>query len=159
MRPTLIPTSWAAVRLQAQARIALPNKVWLKKRWTPRTSTAVPPMTQRFCGSRVTSPSRMGVSPEKAGRAWMSLPHSSRARPRRKMEAPMVMMMAPTTVMPLAGAMAKRCSIRPTTRVSRTAPRMAAGSGRPLPADRAMAPMAPSITNSPWARFTTSEAL
>ena len=72
----------------------------------------------------------------------------------------MVMMMVPTTLMPLAGAMAKRCSIRPTTRVTSTASRMARGKGHPpAPADRAMALMAPSMTNSPWARFTTSEAL
>jgi hypothetical protein len=116
-------------------------------------------MTQRFCGRRVTSPRRIGVSPEKCGRAWMSLPQMSRARPRRKMEAPMVMMMVPTTVIPRAGAMAKRCSIIPSSMVTSTARRIAAGSGTPCPADREMALIAPSITNSPWARFTTSEAL
>ena len=71
----------------------------------------------------------------------------------------MVMMMVPTTVIPRAGAMAKRCSINPRIRVISTASRIATGRGRPCPADREMALMAPSITNSPWARFTTSEAL
>jgi len=79
----------------------------------------------------VALPIWMGVSPEKCGSAEISLPHSSSATPRRKMDAPMVMMMVATTEAPRAGAMAKRCSIIPTSMVINTARIAASHTGRP----------------------------
>lgn len=86
------------------------------------------------------------------------MPHSSRTTPRRKIAAPMVTMMVLTTDAPAAGSMAKRSSSRPTSAVNRVAPSPASTSGKPA-FSRATVAMAPSITNSPWAKFTTSEAL
>ena len=71
----------------------------------------------------------------------------------------MVMMMVVTTEAPRAGAMANRCSSRPMPMVMSTASGRDSHMGSPSPAERAMALIAPIITNSPWAKFTTSEAL
>ena len=70
----------------------------------------------------------------------------------------MVMMMVVTTDAPLAGSMANRSSSRPATIVSKVAALAASNNGMPA-SSNAMAIMAPSMTNSPWAKFTTSEAL
>jgi hypothetical protein len=73
-------------------------------------------------------------------------------------EAPIVMMIRVTAEAPRAGRIAKRCRARPTRTVTRTASSAASGSGRPA-AIRNTVTMPPSITNSPCAKFTTSEAV
>ena len=100
----------------------------------------------------------IGVSPEKAGKRWSCLSKTSCATPRMKIEAPMVMMMSETTGAPRAGSMASLLSATPTAAVPAMAISAASGSGRPAMCAKTVI-MPPSITNSPWAKFTTSEAL
>ena len=118
----------------------------------------MPPITQRFCGSSVAPPRCSGVSPEKCGMAWKFLPQMSWATPRRKIDAPMVMMMSVTTEAPRAGSTANFSSARPIATVASAASTRANRKGTPA-VIRLMAIMAPIITNSPCAKFTTSEAL
>jgi len=80
------------------------------------------------------------------------------ATPRKKIAAPIVMMMVVTTDAPKAGSMANRSSNRPTKIVIKVAAMAASGNGKPAmaasgngkpTANKAIAVMAPSITNSP----------
>ena len=70
----------------------------------------------------------------------------------------MVMMISATTEAPRAGAMASLCRMSPTATAARIASGAAIHSGTPA-ANRKKVVMPPIITNSPWAKFTTSEAL
>ena len=70
----------------------------------------------------------------------------------------MVMMISATGLEPRAGSIARRCSASPTAVVSAMAMRAASGSGTPAAARNTVV-MPPSITNSPWAKLITSQAL
>jgi hypothetical protein len=74
-----------------------------------------------------------------------------------RIEAPIVTMISVTAEAPRAGSMARRCSSPVATAVA-TAMQAASGSGTPAAATNTVT-MPPSMTNSPWAKFTTSEAL
>jgi len=80
------------------------------------------------------------------------------AAPRRKIEAPMVIMIRATALAPRAGSMAQRWSASPIAAVRTTARSAASGIGTPA-AVRNTVDMPPSITNSPWAKLMTSDAL
>ena len=70
----------------------------------------------------------------------------------------MVMMISVTADAPRAGSIARRCSRSPTTTAATMAIRAASGSGTPAASAKTV-PMPPSITKSPWAKLTTSDAL
>ena len=70
----------------------------------------------------------------------------------------MVMMISATTEAPRAGSMANLCSASPTTTAATIARGAATHSGTPA-ANRKNVVMPPIITNSPCAKFTTSDAL
>ena len=70
----------------------------------------------------------------------------------------MVMMISVTADAPRAGSIASACSRRPTATAAATAMSAASGSGTPAAAANTV-PMPPIMTNSPCAKFTTSEAL
>ena len=70
----------------------------------------------------------------------------------------MVMMISVTALAPRAGSMARRCSSRPTATATTTANSAASGNGNPAAAANTVT-MPPSMTNSPCAKLTTSEAL
>jgi hypothetical protein len=71
---------------------------------------------------------------------------------------PMVMMMSVTADAPRAGSIAKRCSASPTATAARMASTAAIGSGMPAATAKTVT-IPPSMTNSPCAKFTTSDAL
>jgi len=73
-------------------------------------------------------------------------------------EALVVMMMSTTALAPRAGSIAKRWSASPTITVKTIARHAANGSGTPARARNTVV-IPPSITNSPWAKLMTSEAL
>ncbi|MNT97674.1 hypothetical protein D3C72_2400490 [compost metagenome] len=75
-----------------------------------------------------------------------------------KIDAPMVMMISDTTGAPRAGPIASLFSATPMAAVTVMAISAASGSGRPASKANTVI-MPPSMTNSPWAKFTTSEAL
>ncbi len=84
----------------------------------------------------------------------MLLSQTTCARPRRKIDAPIVMMISVTTSALRARPTASHSSSSPTTPVAATAPRRAIGIGSPEPMnDTALMP--PIITNSPWAKLMT----
>ena len=56
MLRVLMPQSWAAVRLAAQARISRPTGVARKNRCRPATMMAQAPSTNSTCGDRWTLP-------------------------------------------------------------------------------------------------------
>ena len=146
------------MRLLAVASTALPVRVRVKNSQSATKTATAPAITQRLCGSSVAPPMRIGASPEKLGKRCSCLSNTTCATPRMKIEAPMVMMMSETTGAPRAGSMASLFSATPTAAVSRIA--SSAASGRGTPAWKAKKViMPPSMTNSPWAKFTTSEAL
>ena len=101
---------------------------------------------------------RIGAVPENDGRVWNCLSYTTWARPRRNTDAPIVMMIKATTDAPRAGSIAKRWISSPMTVVAITARMAAAASGSPSDV-RNHVVMPPSITNSPCAKFTTSDAL
>ena len=70
----------------------------------------------------------------------------------------MVMMISVTAEAPRAGSIASRCSSRPTATAATIASSAASGSGTPAAAANTVT-MPPSMTNSPWAKLMTSEAL
>ena len=123
-----------------------------------RISTSATPITHSDCG-RIAAPStRMGASPEKEASWWNSLPHTTSASPRRKMEAPMVMMMSVTTEALRALSMANLASSTPPSMAAAQPIRIASGSGRPAAVSVA-ALMPPIMMNSPWAKLMTVLAL
>ena len=153
-----MPTSCAAKRLYEVASIALPASVRLKNQDSSATMITVTPITHRLCGTIVAPRIEIGVSPDSAGNGWMRLSQTSCARPRRKIDAPMVMMIRVTTSALRAWPTASRSSSRPTTPETATAPRIATGIGAPA-ATSETALMPPIITNSPWAKLITRLAL
>ena len=157
-RLTAMPTSCAASRLWLVASIALPCKVRLKKYHRPRMAAPALPITHSDCGARVAPASIIGASPEKAGMAWISLPISHSTRPRRKIEAPMVMMIKVVTLAFLARPTAHLSSATPTIITTTTAPGAASHRGRPAPISAAV-DMPPIMMNSPWAKLITWLAL
>ena len=70
----------------------------------------------------------------------------------------MVIMIKDTALPSRAGSMAKRCSATPPRWSLPQQRTRQAGSGMPVSA-RKTVDMPPSITNSPWAKLMTSEAL
>ena len=78
--------------------------------------------------------------------------------PRRKIEAPIVMMIRVTTEASRAGRTPKRSIARPTATASAIAASAASGSGTPAAARNTVA-MPPIMTNSPWAKLITWLAL
>ena len=101
---------------------------------------------------------RIGRSPEKGGSEWKFLSNRTPAMPRRKIEAPMVMMIRVTTEASRAGRTPKRSIARPTATASAIAASAASGSGTPAAATNTVA-MPPIMTNSPWAKLITWLAL
>ena len=75
-----------------------------------------------------------------------------------KIDAPMVMMMSETTGAPRAGSIASLLSATPMPAVTTMARTAARGRGSPAAKPKTVI-IPPSITNSPCAKFTTSEAL
>ena len=100
----------------------------------------------------------MGRSPLNGGRLWKLRSQITWAAPRRKIEAPMVMIMSVTTEAPRAGSTANFSSAMPTMVAAATASRMASGMGRPSATSETVA-MPPIMTNSPWAKLITWLAL
>ncbi len=152
-----MPTSFAASRFAAVASTALPSSVRLKKVHSSTTITAAPPSTQKLCGRIAAPPKRIGASPEKAGSEWNCLSKTTCASPRRKIEAPMVMMISVTA------EAARRFDGEPVQQQADAhgdamATSAASGSGTPAAATNTVV-MPPIMTNSPCAKFTTSEAL
>ena len=88
----------------------------------------------------------------------MFLSQTSCATPRRKIDAPIVMMISVTMSAFFARPTARRSSARPTIAAMPIAPRIATGMGTPV-ATRETALMPPIITNSPWAKLMTRLAL
>ena len=80
------------------------------------------------------------------------------AMPRRKIDAPMVMMINVTADAPRAGSIARRCRRSPTAVATTIASSAARGIGTPAAAAKNVT-MPPSMTNSPCAKLMTSEAL
>jgi|GEM_PF-5587100 len=101
--------------------MALPKIVWLKKYQRTATRHPVPNITHILCGRMVAPPTMMGLSPVNDGRAWNCLSSTICATPRRKIEAPMVMMMMVTTEESRAGSMASFSKSRPIPMVMSTA--------------------------------------
>ena len=154
----LMPTSCAASRLFEVASTALPVSVLVKNTQSPAKTASAPKSTQSAWGRMVAPMIWIGVSPVKAGKRWSCLSKTSWATPRMKIQAPMVMMMSDTTGAPRAGSIASLLSATPTPAVATIAASAASGIGRPAMLAKTVI-MPPSITNSPWAKFTTSEAL
>ena len=134
--------------------MALPSVMRSKKNHISKTITAVPPTTHRLCGRIVAPPIAIASSPENAGSEWNSLSMTICVAPRRKIEAPMVMMIRVTTEPSRAGSMASFSSSKPTNTVMATAQGIAKYNGRPA-SSRKTVDMPPSITNSPWAKLMT----
>ena len=123
------------------------------------TTIAPAPMsTIRLCGSSAAPPIIHGSVPAKAGNEWKFLSNTMAEMPRRKIEAPMVMMISVTADAPRAGSIANWCSKSPTAVATTIASRAAIGSGTPAAAAKNVT-MPPSMTNSPCAKLITSEAL
>ena len=158
MRRVLMPISRAASRLAAVATTALPSSVRSMNSHNKTTMTAAAASTTRLCGRMVAPPMWIGSLPNSAGRLWKRRSNTICATPRRKIEAPMVIMISATGLEPRAGSIASRCSASPMPVVSATAISAAIGSGTPA-TDRNTVVMPPSITNSPWAKLMMSEAL
>ena len=76
-------------------------------------------MTQSDCGVSVAPSTSIGWSPEKLGSRWNCLSKTTWARPRRKIDAPMVMMISVTTLAPRAGSIASLFSAHRPTRLAR----------------------------------------
>jgi hypothetical protein len=153
IRLTLIPIRLAAVRLTAQAVIAFPIMVYLKKMDNNTTTTTVIPTTQMYWGLRDAPIKAIPFSPEKGGRKWVSFPHINMAIPLNRMETAMVTIIRVTTVGFFIGEMANLSMIMPTkvriTTVRRN-PKIRGNLSIPVK-NIMMSP--PSITNSPWAKF------
>jgi hypothetical protein len=136
----------------------LPVSVRLKNHHRSTTTTTVTPRTQSVCGRSAAPKSAIGCSPLKAGSEWIFLSQTSVARPRSRIEAPMVMMMRVTMPAPRAGSTASFSSARPTSVAAPMASSAAAGSGSPASISHTLA-MPPIITNSPCAKLMTWLAL
>ena len=154
----LIPTRCAASLFAAVASTAFPSKVSSRKAYSRVTMTAVPPSTQKLCGWIAAPNKSTGASPVKAGSLWNCLSKTICATPRNRIDAPIVMMIKVTADAPRAGSIASQYSSRPTTTAMQIAISAASGRGTPA-ADANTVTIPPSITNSPWAKFTTSDAL
>ena len=100
-----------------------------------------------------------GRWPEKGGTVWASFPQSIMAAPRRKMEAPTVMMTSTMGWGFFTVRMAMRSKRNPAQATPATVRTKAAGRGRCSPPHRVTRPRAPSMTNSPWAKLISSVAL
>ena len=100
----------------------------------------------------------IGVSPVNGLSACRFLSHTSIASPRRKIDAPIVMMISVTTEAPRAGSTANFSSARPTSAAATIASGIASRYGNPLAVSDTVA-MPPIITNSPWAKLITWLAL
>ena len=72
-------------------------------------------MTQKLCGWTAAPNTSTGVSPVKAGSLWNCLSKTIWATPRRRIEAPIVMMISVTAEAPRAGSIASRWRRSPTT--------------------------------------------
>jgi len=121
-------------------------------------TAAVPPRTQKLCDWTDAPSTSIGASPENDGSLWNCLSNRICAAPRSRIEAPMVMMIKVTAGAPRAGSIASQYSRSPTATAATTAMSAASGSGTPAAATNTVT-MPPSMTNSPCAKFTTSEAL
>ena len=99
------------------------------RRTTQSASTiaSVTPSTHRLCGRSVAPTIAIGRSPENGGSACSFLSQTSVARPRRKIDAPMVMMISVTTGAPRAGSTANFSSASPTSAAATTASGIASG--------------------------------
>ena len=155
---TLMPTNCAASRLCEVASNALPSSVRPKNHDSSSTIAKVTPSTHRLCGRMVAPAIWMGASPEKGLSAWIFLSHVSVARPRSRIEAPIVMMISVTTEAPRAGSTANFSSRRPSNAATATARTTATGRGRPESTSHTLL-MPPIITNSPCAKLMTWLAL
>ncbi|CFN71817.1 Uncharacterised protein [Bordetella pertussis] len=158
MNRVLIPTRRAARRLFEVASTARPISVLVKNSHRTMNTATAPPIIHRLCDRMVAPSTCIGSSPENAGRLWICLPNRLCTAPRMKIEAPMVMMMSETTGAPRAGSIARRFNATPVAAVTAMASSAASGSARPAPCAKTVI-MPPSMTNSPWAKFTTPVAL
>src|SRR5437763_421405 len=107
-RPTAarvsMPTRRAAISFAAVATIALPIKVRSMKAHSSTRIMTAPASTTRLCGRMAAPAMRIASPPTNGGRVWKRLSNITCAAPRRKIEAPMVMMMSTTAPLPRAGS-------------------------------------------------------
>ena len=153
------PTSCAARRLCAVARMPLPRRVRSKKSASPATTTRLVAATHRLCGSIVAPASTIGLSPENGASAWAPLPIVASTPPRRTIETPMVMMMRVVTSAPRAGSIAILATMQADRDDRGRRRRRPPAAGARQPATRNAAIMPPSMMNSPCAKLITPEAL
>ncbi len=138
--------------------MALPQRVKRKKISVPRKARAETASTRRPWGERVAPRKRMGLAGRKGFTGRGSFPQPNMASPFIKMETPMVMMMRMSGEAVRAGRMVS-LSVRIPARVAPTrAATATTGKGQPRPESQAVN-MAPSMTNSPWAKLITPVAL
>ncbi len=156
---TLIPTRLAASGLSAQALIALPIMVRLKKMDSAITMMIKKPITHKYCGWMTAPKKVMGSRPEKAGRSKESLPQINIAAPLIRIEAAIVAIIRVSTDGRRMGLIANRSRSIP-TRVTRI---MVAGKakirGSPMATCKKTIINPPNMTNSPWAKFMISVTL
>ena len=157
---TLMPHELRRERGCARSR-ASPCRVSVRPKNQPSSSTmasVTPEHPQALRQDASRRASSIGVSPENGCSACRFLSQTSVARPRSRIEAPMVMMISVTTEAPRAGSTANFSSARPTAAAASTATGIASGSGSPASASDTVA-MPPIITNSPCAKLMTWLAL
>ena len=133
-----MPTSCAASRLCEVASIALPRRVRPKNHDSAATMTtrhAQHPQALRQ--DRRAARARSARSPESGGSACRPLSQTSCATPRRKIEAPMVMMISVTTSARRAPARSRTSrAASPTTAATATAAGDRHGQRQPRPSER-----------------------
>jgi len=113
--------------------MALPWRVQVKKSLSAANRANVHGQHPQTLGLDAAPRTMTGRTPEKAGRAMVSLPKVSMAPPRSMMDTPMVMMTALRAGAPARGRMVKRSIKAPTTAVARQAASTARGNGSPVP--------------------------
>ena len=103
-------------------------------------------------------PNWIGSAPNSGGKLWKRLSNTIWARPLRKIEAPIVIMIKATGLAPRAGSIAKRCRANPVAVVTMIAMSAANGTGTPASVRKTVV-IPPSMTNSPWAKLMISDDL
>ena len=159
MRWTAMPMRAAPLRFSATALMAFPTMVLLKKKPSKTTTRSMIARIQRVCGKMAAWPQTRGSSPEKGGRIRGVLPQINMATSRMVIDAPTVIITRMRILFDRALRTGPISMSQPTPITTRTARGNATNTGIPTPRVKLIMVIAPSITNSPWAKLTMPVAL